>query len=56
MTLELTEKQITELQKAQKEKRNAPYHRRIKALILRGEGHSYCKIGWLFSCDYYERY
>ena len=27
MTLEFTEKQITELQKAQKEKRNALYHR-----------------------------
>ncbi len=33
MTLEFTKKQITELQKAQKEKRNAPYHRRIQALI-----------------------
>ena len=47
MTLEFTKKQITELQKAQKEKRNAPYHRRIQALILRSEGHSYREIGRL---------
>ena len=42
-----TEKRITELQKAQKEKRDAPYHRRVQALIHRSEGHSYCEIGWL---------
>ena len=47
MTLEFTEKQITELQKAQKEKRDVPHHRRIQALLLRSEGHSHREIVWL---------